>query len=436
MPLTTNNGDVNVDDLRYLSSDQALMDYVTLIDYLKRKYHFDDLQAVIGFGGSYGGMLSSWMRFRYPNMIDGVIAASAPILPFEGNSMERYYKPNFFAEGVTYDVTKNGGGVSTDNCEINLRRAFAEKGLANLTTRTTSFDDSGSIKDGAQLIRLAFNLCDDDDDDDSQLGWLATNWLNNALAYMSMGNFPYRSSYILNGAGTLPAYPVRVACDFLSENFFPSREQNQHIHNATSAKDGGSNSSPSRLYRWMQGLSSFGGVYYNYSGTLQCNQFTAPVNNESKVVNMLWDYQYCSQLFMVGGQGPDADDMFWNDPWNGTEAAERCHKQYGFFPDRQHISLTYGTPHDWVRSPYSNIVWSQGEFDPWKGGGITYNLSDTLVGFVIKEAAHHLDLFFSNINDTEAVIEARRFELSMIQKWIKQKRSGTNDISTATAMIR
>lgn len=31
------------------------------------------------------------------------------------------------------------------------------------------------------------------------------------------GNYPYPSSYILNGMGILPAYPVRVACESLRE---------------------------------------------------------------------------------------------------------------------------------------------------------------------------------------------------------------------------
>jgi hypothetical protein len=37
-----------------------------------------------GFGGSYGGMLATWMRLKYPHVLDGSIAASAPIWNFMG----------------------------------------------------------------------------------------------------------------------------------------------------------------------------------------------------------------------------------------------------------------------------------------------------------------------------------------------------------------
>lgn len=370
-------------NLQYLSSQQALMDYVALIQHLKTEYAFGPTDAVIAFGGSYGGMLASWARLHFPHVWDGAIAASAPILPFEG--LEDYLaSPNFFAEGVTYDVTPAAGASA--QCETNLRHALAGQALVEL--------------DDPELLRSAWRVCPDDTTPDDQVGWQATAWLNSALAYMSMGNFPYASSYILNGDGMLPPFPIRAACEHLAEDLFDAKD----------------------LTPWLRGLAAFGGVYYNYSHSLTCNQISAPVNNESSIVEELWNYQYCSELFMIGGQGPDVNDMFWDDPWDGDAAAQRCYDQYGAFPDRDRVFLTYGTPDDWVRDGASNIVWSQGEYDPWRGGGPRTNWSDSLVSIVIAEAAHHLDLFFSHPEDTKAVRDARALEVEHIRRWIMEKK--------------
>jgi len=141
---------------------------------------------------------------------------------------------------------------------------------------------------------------------------------------------------------------------------------------------------------------------------------------------------------MVGGQGPDRYDMFWDDPWNGTAASQRCYDRYGFYPDRYHVSLEYGTPDDWTSASaaVSNIVWSQGEYDPWKGGGVTRNLSDTLTSIVIPEAAHHLDLFFSNVDDTDSVIRARAFEVSSMKRWIDEKKKKKKEFFIDKKLLR
>lgn len=366
-------------NLQYLSVEQALMDYVVLIDSLKTKYRVADIDAVIGFGGSYGGMLASWARFKYPHVWDGVIAGSAPIVSFESMKMDE----DFYTKGVTYDVTTTAG--ASEYCETNLRKAFADKALTTLEPSS---------------IRSAFNLCDDENTTDADLGWSATSWISEALSYMAMGNFPYPSSYILNGAGVLPAFPVRVACESLTEDL----------------------TGDDQVKTWLAGLASFAAVYYNYTGTLTCNQFTAPVNYESQIVNTLWNYQYCSQIFQVFGQKSDKSDMYWNSPWDGNATAHQCFVQYGFYPDRLHFPLGYGLPTDWARGA-SNIVWSQGEYDPWKGGGVVKDLSNSLIAIVIPEAAHHLDLFFSHKDDTKAVIRARELEMRHARKWVNEKRT-------------
>ena len=56
--------------LGYLNSEQALADYVDLIGYLKSDPKTKNSPVII-FGGSYGGMLSAWMRMKYPHIVQG-----------------------------------------------------------------------------------------------------------------------------------------------------------------------------------------------------------------------------------------------------------------------------------------------------------------------------------------------------------------------------
>lgn len=66
----------NVENRGYLSSLQALEDFVDVINHI----HFDVNRQragdpikypVIAFGGSYGGMLASWFRMKYPHIVQG-----------------------------------------------------------------------------------------------------------------------------------------------------------------------------------------------------------------------------------------------------------------------------------------------------------------------------------------------------------------------------
>ena len=106
------------DCLAYCTSSQALADYAMLVEDLRYKickYGPETLEPedvkFIAFGGSYGGMLSSWARYKYPASFAGAIAGSAPILGFPLLSPAL----DGSARVVTHAASAGRGATNADN---------------------------------------------------------------------------------------------------------------------------------------------------------------------------------------------------------------------------------------------------------------------------------------------------------------------------------
>jgi pimeloyl-ACP methyl ester carboxylesterase len=82
LPFPASNA-YNTTNNTYLTVDQVMMDYVTLIKSIRYQYGAMDKPCIV-FGGSYGGMLAAWLRMKYPQTFQGALASSAPILYFKG----------------------------------------------------------------------------------------------------------------------------------------------------------------------------------------------------------------------------------------------------------------------------------------------------------------------------------------------------------------
>ena len=63
---------------------------------------------------------------------------------------------------------------------------------------------------------------------------------------------------------------------------------------------------------------------------------------------------------------------------------------------------------------------SNGDLDPWSAGGVTYNISDTLVALIIPDGAHHLDLRAATAFDPPDVVAVRATEVKLIGNWIQE----------------
>jgi hypothetical protein len=72
--------DISTENLRFLSSEQALADLAYFITSMNQKYNLTDDQRWIAFGGSYPGSLAAWLREKYAHLVHGSISTSGPLL--------------------------------------------------------------------------------------------------------------------------------------------------------------------------------------------------------------------------------------------------------------------------------------------------------------------------------------------------------------------
>ncbi|OTF78136.1 hypothetical protein BLA29_012616, partial [Euroglyphus maynei] len=69
---------MSTENLKYLTSEQALQDAANFIEFINDKYGLIRNKWIV-FGGSYSGSLAAWFRMKYPHLVAGAIASSAPV---------------------------------------------------------------------------------------------------------------------------------------------------------------------------------------------------------------------------------------------------------------------------------------------------------------------------------------------------------------------
>ncbi|KAG6678984.1 hypothetical protein I3843_14G106500 [Carya illinoinensis] len=126
----------NASTLGYFNSAQAIADYADVLLHLKKNLSAEN-SPIIVVGGSYGGMLAAWFRLKYPHIVLGSLASSAPILYFDDIS------PRF---GYYSIVTKDFKETS-ESCYRTIRKSWAK------------IDRVASRPHGLSTLGKRFNTC-------------------------------------------------------------------------------------------------------------------------------------------------------------------------------------------------------------------------------------------------------------------------------------
>nr|CDS33314.1 Lysosomal Pro X carboxypeptidase [Hymenolepis microstoma] len=351
----------------FLSIEEALADYAEIIPVLKTVFNASS-SPVIAFGGSYGGMLAAYMRLRYPHIVEGAIAASAP---FKWVTGEEELHPFFESIKEIYFA-------ANESCIPVIQAAYIE-------ILKRSQDGSSGLNNITKELQLCTPL-----ESMADLNWML-RWSRNAFVIMSMMDYPYASSFMSN----LPANPVNVSCAKAIE--FGIQNPVAGLREAVGV-----------LYeRTSESCFDFKKQYIDCADITGCG-----LGNDATA----WDFQACTEIHLYDPSNATSNDLFPSLPKTLEDVNSHCFKKYGVKISEKQLLTQFGPMSIWKMT--SNIVFSNGNLDPWMKGGVLKDVSKSVIALQISGGAHHLDLRGANPADPPSVKIARQAEVEAISSWL------------------
>jgi pimeloyl-ACP methyl ester carboxylesterase len=367
--------------LSYLSTELVLADYAALLTALKPELNATNV-PVISFGGSYGGTLSTLFRHKYPHVVAGALAASAPLGYYSPRGRVATRTPRFDAL-TWFDTVVRDYSEARDGCYTTLVDGVRS---ANSTAR------SGPA--GAKAVAEAFGLCAPPTDIDA---WVF--WITECLESLPQIDYPY-------AVGSLPPLPVNATCD------------------AVAGKSG------STLLAALGNVTSW--FYDRHAQPKGCfanavsDQVKGGVPGDGPSNASSWGYQSCTETLHPFSVPTGS----WRDfTFDLAEQTAICESYYGLSPRLDWLE-TWGGGYGLADSVSSltNIIWSNGRRDPWHGGGFL-RASDARPGgavIVMDHTAHHQDLRLPHPADPPELVAARLQEEALIRSWIREHDQSRN----------
>lgn len=346
------------DSLSYLTAEQALADFATLIVDLKKNLSAEACPVVL-FGGSYGGMLAAWMRLKYPHIAIGALASSAPILQFE----------DIVPSDTFYSLVSNDFKRESENCFKVIQQSWK------------ALETYGERDEGLQNLSKKFRMCRDLKSTEE-----VQDWLSSAYSNLAMVDYPYPASFLM----PLPGFPIREVCKVI-DSFSIGTDVLDQI---------------------FAGVS----VYYNYTGEEKCFDVNDDPHGENG-----WNWQACTEMVMPMSSNPE-NSIFPRFTFDIDSYKQDCFNMFGVEPRPHWITTEFGG-HDIqkvLKNYGSNIIFSNGLLDPWSGGGVLQNISNSIVALVTELGAHHLDLRAATENDPIWLVEQRNAEIQIINNWMNE----------------
>ncbi|XP_038049369.1 thymus-specific serine protease-like [Patiria miniata] len=353
---------MKLDQLNYLSSQQALADLVSFHAYATKTFKLTEKNLWISFGCSYPGALTAWFRLKYPHLVHGAVSSSGPVRAAANFREYNEVVTSAFGDPVA---------LGSEQCVSRIKSAFQAVGTMLANEQWSE-------------LQQAFNIC------------LPLTDINDRKMFAStlQDTFMGAAQYNVLYASTRPT--VGGICNIMTNESF---------------------SDP---------LDALKAVYFKHvvSGPTctdaSYSNFINFYRNDSHVTSTRpWLYQTCTEYGYYQTCDADTNCMFLDlvdlDWW-----LQVCKDIFGVELGSEvldHVDFTnsyYGADKPWG----SRIVFANGDLDPWHALGVKENLAESMKAVMIRGGSHCQDTRATTSYDTEALKAGRIAIKNEVKKWL------------------
>lgn len=351
--------DTRTANLQYLNVDQSLADLAYFIKTKKKEKNLEK-SPVIVFGGSYAGNMAAWARLKYPHLIQGALASSAPVRA----------KADFYEY---YEIVAKSLGRYSEKCVEDIKIAFE------------SVEELLDTQDGPQKLKLYFNFCDVPNvKSPSELGYMM-----DLLAEIFAGTVQY-DEVTENGETK-----ISMLCKDMTATHLGSPLQ--RLARVASNKD-----------------KCLDIKYENFVKQYRETSWESPVNDMR-----MWYHQTCAEYGYY--QTTNSSKSIFGTLFPLSYYINLCIDLYGDYNEEkildsrvERTNIMYGGELPDLR----NVIFTNGDIDPWHALSILENLNAFSPSIFINGSSHCRDLYNNELKDTADLKKARVKVRGIISEWL------------------
>ncbi|GAB6022537.1 Thymus-specific serine protease [Chamberlinius hualienensis] len=364
--------DTSVKNLQYLSSEQAIADAATFRTFIAERHGLENA-TWIAFGGSYAGSLAVWLRLKYPHLIDGAVASSAPLLA----------KTNF--KELLKTVTKSFT-IASNSCATAMASGIQQ--MEDLV---------GQGNDGWSNLTEKFRLC-------NQLNGSKQADVNNLFNVIS-GGIAGIVQYNNDGQSFEKFSPKYLAlekvCEIMNVSAVPEIDRLARVVSLIlTAKD-------------------FDCMFHSYSPMIHYLRHFEWDSSTVTKGSRQWMYQSCAEF----GWHKSSDFPYqpFGNKFPVSFFLNQCAHVFGpkfnstlMESNVRETNINYGGKGIRV----TKVVLFNGSLDPWHSLSVTHDINNETKSIFVQGASHCADMTESRSTDSNELIQARETIRAEIAKWL------------------